>query len=70
MAALARTRTHRADREQRGDLNKTRRDRRRRPVLVYSVIVYPTELAHGARTGFGWATTTTAVVSFLREVFA
>ena len=40
-------------------------------VLVYSLIVYPTELAHGARIGVGWATTAAeAVISFLRGVFA
>lgn len=40
-------------------------------VLVYSLIVYPTQLADGARTAFGWATNAVeAVLSFMRNAFA
>lgn len=40
-------------------------------VLVYSLIVYPTQLAEGTRATFGWATSAIeAVISFMRSVFA
>lgn len=40
-------------------------------VLVYSLIVYPAQLADGTRTAFGWATDAVeAVISFMRGLFA
>lgn len=40
-------------------------------VLVYSLIVYPTELAEGTRSVFGWATDgVEAVITFMRSLFA
>jgi hypothetical protein len=40
-------------------------------VLVYSLIVYPAQLANGTRTAFGWATDgVEAVIAFVRGVFA
>lgn len=40
-------------------------------VLIYGVIVYPSQLADAARATFSWATNTIeAVISFMRSVFA
>jgi hypothetical protein len=40
-------------------------------VVVYSLIVYPTQLAEGTRSVFGWASDgVDAVLTFMRSLFA
>lgn len=39
-------------------------------VLIYSLIVYPVQLANGVQTAFGWITTgVESAVTFARTVF-
>jgi hypothetical protein len=40
-------------------------------VLIYSLVVYPVQLANGVQTTFGWLTAgAEAVITFVRTVFA
>lgn len=39
-------------------------------VLIYSLIVYPVQLANGVQTAFGWLTTgVESAITFARTVF-
>ena len=40
-------------------------------VLIYSLIVYPVQLASGVQTAFGWLTTgVESAITFVQTVFA
>lgn len=40
-------------------------------VLVYSLIVYPVQLANGVQTAFGWLTVgVESAITFVKSVFA
>lgn len=39
-------------------------------VLIYSLIIYPVQLANGVQTAFGWLTTgVESAITFVRTVF-
>jgi hypothetical protein len=40
-------------------------------VLIYSLVVYPVQLANGVQTAFGWLTTgVESAITFVQTVFA